>query len=284
MSDSLQMKIANLLRHAEKAATPEESAAYQSKAQALATRYSIDQQVALAAKISSERRPELIQEGIQIGPRNKRGLHPYYDLLSAIAHENNVRMTLLSDASYAWMHGYDNDVETTKALYTSLLTQMISESDAYIRSGQYKTETTYRPVRVKTTDWYSDPTYDTEYRLAPVHGKTARRSFLQAFTAKVSARLREARRQAEQDAANSHFHSDDTPLAIQAATSSTSVALAIKERTKEVSNFYAAKNPRLRTHRRSANPSSHSAHAASAGREAGARARLSAPRALSAAS
>jgi hypothetical protein len=276
MSESkLQLKIANLLRHAEKAATPEESEAYQARAQALATRYSIDMQLAAAAKINSERRPELIQEGIRIGDRGKRGLHPYYDLLQAIATENNVRMTLLSDASYAWMHGYDNDVETTKALYTSLLTQMIKESDAYIRSGAYKSETTYRAVRVKTS-WGGSYT---DWKEAPVHGKTARRSFLEAFTYKVSARLREARCQAEQDAANSHFHNQDTPLEIQAATSSESVAVAIRERTKEVANFYTAKNPRLRTHRRSST-STHSSHAASAGREAGARARLSAPKAL----
>jgi len=279
--DKLQLKIGALLRQAEKAATPEESDTYQRKAQELATRYSIDMEIAAALKIKTERRPELIQEGIRIGDRGKRGLRPYYDLLQAIASENNVKMTLLPDASYAWMHGFDNDVETTKALYTSLLVQMVKESDAYIRSGAYKTETTYREVRVKTTDWWGDPMYDTEWKLAPVHGKTARRSFLEAFTYKVSARLREAREQAEQDAAASHFHSDDTPLAIQAATSSESVALAIKERTKEVANFYKEQNPRLRTHRRSAT-STHSSHAAAAGREAGTRARLSAAKAISA--
>lgn len=281
MAQDIQAKIGSLLRLAEKASTPEESDAYQAKAQELSTRYAIDMEIARTLKDASERRPELVKEGFRIGDPGKRGMHPFFDLLQAIASENNVQLTLLQDATYSWLHGYDNDVDTTKALYTSLVTQMVHESDAYIRSGQYKTETTYREVRVKTS-WGGSYT---DWKEAPVHGKTARRSFQQAFTYKVAARLRDARRHAEQEAAAGHFHADsDTPLEILQATNSESVAVAIREKTKAVSNFLRQENPRLRTFRSSSKSSAHSSHAASAGREAGARARLSAPRALSAAS
>ena len=276
MAQDIQAKIGSLLRLAEKASTPEESDAYQAKAQELSTRYAIDMEIARTLKANSERRPELIKEGFRIGDPGKRGMHPFFDLLSAIAGENNVQLTLLQDATYSWLHGYDNDVETTKALYVSLVSQMVHESDAYIRSGAYKTETTMREVRTYNKYW---DTYEYDYKEVPVHGKTARRSFQQAFTYKVAARLREARQHAESEAAAGHFHGTDTPLEIQAATNSESVALAIREKTKAVSNFLRAENPRLRTHR-ARSSSGHSSHAASAGREAGARARLSAPRAL----
>jgi NOL1/NOP2/fmu family ribosome biogenesis protein len=273
----IQKTIAALLRQAEKASTPEESATYQQKAQELSTRYSIDMEIARTLQAASERRPELVKQGIRIGDSGKRGLHTYYDLLAAIARQNNVQMTLLQDASYAWMHGYDNDVATTEALFNSLLVQMVAESDAYMRRAEYKDELVYREVRTKDRWGYTD----SEYKLAPVHGRTARRSFQEAFTHKISARLREARLHAEQDAAAGHFHADDTPLEIQAATNSDSVAIALREITKEVSLFLKTSNPRLAKWKNTRTATGRSAHASSAGTQAGARARISSAKALS---
>lgn len=274
----IQKTIAALLRQAEKASTPEESATYQQKAQELSTRYSIDMEIARTLQAASERRPELVKQGIRIGDSGKRGLHTYYDLLAAIARQNNVQMTLLQDASYAWMHGYDNDVATTEALFNSLLVQMVAESDAYMRRAEYKDELVYREVRTKDRWGYTD----SEYKLAPVHGRTARRSFQEAFTHKISARLREARLHAEQDAATGHFHADsDTPLEIQAATNSDSVAIALREITKEVSLFLKTSNPRLAKWKNTRTATGRSAHASSAGTQAGARARISSAKALS---
>lgn len=171
-------------------------------------------------------------------------------------------------------------METTLALYTSLITQMVKESDAYLRSGAYKTETVYRA----STDRWDSRKQDyvsTPAGYYPVHGKTARRSFQEAFTSKIGSRLREARVHAEQAAANNaaHFHTDDDNAEISAITSSDSVALAIQTRREEVEIYFKKMNPRLGTARRSA-ANSHSAHAHNAGTQAGARARISAAKSI----
>lgn len=271
----IQTKIAALLRQAEKAGTAAESETYQNKAQQLSIQYGIDMEIARAADIRSTRRPHLVKEQMRIGDRGSRSLQTYIDLFVAIARANNVKVTQAYDRTYVYAHGFDNDVDTTLALYVSLVGQMVKESDAYLRAGEFKTETVYRPA----TDKWDSRKQEYVYSPAgyyPVHGKTARRSFQEAFAYKVGARLREQRIEAEAAAkarTADHFHTEDD-AAIQAATTSDSVALAIQTRREEVELFFKKMNPRLGT-ARSRSATSSSSHAHYAGTAAGARARIS---------
>jgi hypothetical protein len=285
MSDTLITRMAALLRHAEKAATPEESAAYQEKAQALATRHAIDLELARNHKDSQERKPQLTNTSLRIGERGKRGLQTYIALFGAIAHANNVKYGFSSDSTTVYPYGFDTDIEVTIALFEWLLPQMIKESDAYIRQGDYKNEIVYREVRVKTgyDNWFTGrPEYETEYRKAPVHGRTARISFQEAFANTIRARLSHARKEAEAAAkAQEQTTLNTTPDSPEdAATAvSDSVALVLVQREVAVRDYFteASKGWRKRS---TIGSSSYSSHANGAGSKAGARASLAPARAI----
>jgi hypothetical protein len=282
MSEKMQARISALLRNAEKAGTPEEAATFHAKAQELSALYSID--LELARQAGEQKNSKLVQEFFRIGPDGQRGLGTYMGLLVSIAGVNNVRITGTSDNSQAWLHGYDNDVQTTIALFNTVLAQMVKDSDAYIRSGQYKSETVYQPGRYRKPNAEEISAGYPAWRKVwedggqrPVHGKSARASFQQAYKWKIVSRLKDAATAAQESA--THFHADEDGAEVAGATSD-SVALAVRTKSKAVEMYLEAMNPGMGRGRAIRSNARYSAAASAAGTAAGARARLSASKAI----
>jgi hypothetical protein len=283
MSEKMQARISALLRNAEKAGTPEEAATFHAKAQELSALYSID--LELARQAGEQKKAKLVQEFFRVGPDGQRGLGTYMGLLVSIAAVNNVRITGTSDNSQAWLHGFDNDVQTTLALFNTVLAQMVKDSDAYIRSGAFKSETVYQPGRYRKPTKQELADGHPYYRLVwedggerPVHGKSARASFQQAYKWKIVSRLKEAATAAQETA--THFHADGDTDTLTPGHSSDSVALAIRTKSEAVEMYLEAMNPGMGRSRSLRSSARHSAVASAAGTAAGARARLSASKAI----
>jgi hypothetical protein len=304
VEDTLLTKIAALLRHAEKASTEEEAATYTKKAQALATRAQIDLEVARMHGDKNQRKPKLVQEVVEIGQRGKRGLHTYVTLYSAIAGANGVTIDIAHDSTTVYPYGFDTDIEVVNALYTSLVVQMVEASDAYLRSGDHRQETVWRPSRERYNKRTGEWDY-TEGGEKPVSGTTARISFQRSFASRIRRRLLTAKLEAEEaakaaDLSAAKLHGDITEEQEEAVLGdvaaqgfdkvrhaaarlgnlpSDSVEMVLVQRELAVRDFYK-KSSNARGSYKGGRSGSHSARASSAGRKAGDTARLSPAKAI----
>jgi hypothetical protein len=248
--DKLLTKIGGLLRQAEGTDNEHEAQAFLQAAQRLATAASIDLAVARAHDPAARTRAAPVQRKIEIGPAGKRGLKTYVALFLAIAHANDVRCDIASNATYVLAFGFVGDIDAIEALYSSLVVQMVAASDAYLKSGAHRGQTAQRVV-TQTHGWYRRRVVE-EKKLSPI---TARLNFQHAFAERIGARLAAAREEALATAA-----------AAESAPKST--ALALRDKEIEVRDFHAAES----SARGSWQPVSASAGYSSAARRAGDRA------------
>ncbi len=304
VEDTLLTKIAALLRHAEKATTEEEAATYTKKAQALATRAQIDLEVARLHGDKDQRKPQLVQQSVEIGQRGKRGLHTFVALYSAIAGANGVTIDIAHNSTTVYPYGFDTDIEVVNALYTSLVVQMVEASNAYLRSGDHRQETVWREGRERynrrTGEWDYTPSGE-----KPVSGTTARISFQNSFAGRIRMRLLTAKLEAESaakaaDLSAAKLHGDITEEQEQEALGdiaahgfdkvrhaaarmgnlpSDSVEMVLVQRQVAVRDFYK-KNSRARGSYKGGSGGGYSSRASSAGRKAGDSARLSPAKAI----
>lgn len=177
-------RIAALLRKAEATDNEHEADAFLQAAQRLATATSIDLAVARAHTAATERRAVPTQRTIDIGEAGKRGLRTYVQLFLAISHPNDVKCDIAHNSARVFAFGFDTDIDTVQALYSSLVVQMVRACDTYLRSGEHQADLTYRRV------WDGRRIV---VETKPVHGTTARINFQQAFATRIGARLGEAR-------------------------------------------------------------------------------------------
>ncbi len=215
VDDGTLARLAKLLRQAERASNEHERAAFLSKAQALATRHSVALAVARAHTAKEEGREEPVAENYRIGERGKKGLARYVRLLLNIAHANDVRCTISHDSTALTMHGFPSDIAVTKAIYESLLVQMVADCERHLGSG----------VRDERTAWDSSRR---RYVARPVATITARLAFYEAYAWRIGERLDEAR-QATLAAAGA----DAT------AEASSETALAVRQKELDVHDFFA---------------------------------------------
>ena len=152
--DKLLTRIAGLLRQAENTDNEHEAETFMQAAQRLATSASIDLAVARAHDPAARRKTTPITRQVAIGETGKRGLRTYVQLFVAIARANDVTVDVAGNNTFVLAYGYEADIDTCEALYTSLLIQMVAASDGYLRSGDYRGETSARVVR-KGTGWRS---------------------------------------------------------------------------------------------------------------------------------
>jgi len=167
--DGMPTKIGKMLRHAERASTEAERDAFFAKAQELASIHSIELAVARAAHEAGEASPTPTFEPVRLGHRGGQSNVRYIDLMLAIARANDLRCTIRGDNTGVTLYGFQGDIDATKALYVSLVVQMVADADAYIRSGAHR----------------------------PVHGRTARAAFYAGWTSRIEHRLQQARWAAE---------------------------------------------------------------------------------------
>lgn len=257
MSDTLE-KIALLLRKAESTNSPQEAEALIAGAQRLATIASVSLEVARRYVPPSERKEVPTTLQIHIGPAGKKGLGTYVSLYLAIAHVNDLKCNIAHNSTYVVAFGYPSDIDNTNALYVSIVVQMIRESDAFLRSGAYKTEQVWS---------------DSKWRMVTVHGHTARISFQSAYAFRIGNRLAEARRQAIQEVQEA-----SNPEYVGSADAD-SVALVLKTKAESVANHYATHST-ARGSWRGSSAATTSASSRSAGYNAANRASLAPARAL----
>ncbi|WP_032407982.1 DUF2786 domain-containing protein [Rhodococcoides fascians] len=219
-SDKMLTRIGGLLRQAESTDNPHEAEAFMEAAQRLATSASVDLAVARSHSASRERQATPTQKVIPIGEPGKRGLKTYVQLFVAIAHANDVQCDVARSSTQVFAYGFDSDIETTEALYSSLLIQMVRASDAYIKSGAYKSETAIRTVtEVKNRRRY------TRREEVPVAAVTARLNFQTAFASRIGQRLAEVKK-------------DTEAKAIAQETSGAGTALVLRDKEIELRDYY----------------------------------------------
>ncbi|WP_435769926.1 TIGR04338 family metallohydrolase [Nocardioides sp. SYSU DS0651] len=223
--DRTLLRIGRLLRQAERTTNQAERDAFFAKAQALATRHQIALAVARASASAEERREDPTWETVLIGESGKRSLARYVRLVLEIARANDVRVAIYTSNTRVTLYGFPSDIAVVKALYASLVTQMVADADAHLRSGAHKHDT-----RLVWDDrrraWLQKP----------VHGSTARAAFYEAWADHVGERLQSARdetRRAAIRADTSAEGPDDSGAA------PTSTELAIRAREVEVVDYFA---------------------------------------------
>ncbi|WP_310399894.1 DUF2786 domain-containing protein [Nocardia kruczakiae] len=257
--DKLLTRIGGLLRQAESTDNEHEAEAFMAAAQRLATRSSIDLAVARAHIAGRERRPTPMQKVVAIGEAGKKGLRTYVQLFVAIAAANDVRCDVTRTSTQVYAYGFDTDIATCEALYTSLLVQMVRASDHYIKSGAYKSATVEKIV--VETRWGRK----VQRRIqAPVAAVTARLNFQMAFADRIGRRLAQVKADVEAEAVGA-----DTTAAESAGT-----ALALRNKDLELTDFYSRTSEARGTWRGPQESTGYSPAARRAGDRAGRTARL----------
>lgn len=260
--DKMLTRIGGLLRQAESTENEHEAEAFMAAAQRLATRSSIDLAVARSHVASRERRPVPVQRVIPIGEPGKKGLRTYVQLFVAIASANDVRCDVARTSTQVYAYGFDTDIDTCEALYTSLLVQMVRASDQYIKSGAYKAGTVEKVVT--ETRWGRRVQRRVQ---APVAAVTARLNFQMAFAARIGRRLAEVKTEVEKEAVQA-----DATAAI--ASASTETALVLRNKEIELVDFYKKTSEARGTWRGPEASAGYSSAARRAGDRAGRAARL----------
>ena len=185
--DKMLARIAALLRQAEGTDNQHEADAFMAAAQRLATATSIDLAVARAHSDKRTKAQAPVQRTVTIGNAGSRGLRTYVQLFTVIAHANDVKCDVASNSTFVYAYGFAEDIDSTHALYASLVVQMVKASDAYLATGAHR----------------------------PTPTITARINFQLAFGARIGQRLGEAREQATQDAERAQDDRPGTAIALR---------------------------------------------------------------------
>ncbi|MFT3661205.1 MAG: DUF2786 domain-containing protein [Gordonia sp. (in: high G+C Gram-positive bacteria)] len=262
--DKLLTRIAGLLRQAEGTDNEHEAEAFLAAAQRLATAASIDLAVARDHDPALKSRAAPITRQITVGAAGKRGLRTYVQLFVHIGRANDLTVDVASNSTYVIAYGFASDIDAVEALYASLVVQMVAASDAYLKSGAYRSETAQRVV--VTGDGPRRRRVVEEKTLSPI---TARLNFQSAFAERIGARLMRAR-----DEQRRHAMREEAP------GGSSSTALALRHKAVEVADFHRAESKARGTWRPSRASAGYSSAARKAGDTAGRRAKIGVDRPL----
>jgi hypothetical protein len=269
-------RLAGILAKAENTDNEAERDAYMEMAQKLSTLYSIGLATARAHAANRNQAAKPTNRRIPIGERGKRGLANYVQLMIEISRANNVEITIAHNSTFVYLWGFEEDIELTERLYGSLLQQMVAASEAWLKTGEYKTEEMRRLV-TKRDMWGS--TYK-DWDWAPVPKTTARTNFQKAFAGRIGARLREAEREARMEA----IHEDAAPRPGEPDNrdpEQPGTALVLAEKKKTVQDYFKQNSNARGTWKGSRNNGSGTVSSArNAGRSAADSARLSSPTAI----
>ncbi len=187
MTDKMLARIAALLRQAEGTDNAHEAEAFMAAAQRLATATSIDLAVARSHAAIRTKAQAPVQRTITIGNAGARGLRTYVQLFAVIAAANDVKVDVASNSTFVYAYGFPEDIDTSHALYASLVMQMVRASEAYLASGAHR----------------------------PTPTITARLNFQVAFGARIGQRLAQAREDATREVQRAPASRPGTALALR---------------------------------------------------------------------
>lgn len=187
MSDKMLARIAALLRQAEGTDNAHEAEAFMAAAQRLATATSIDLAVARSHAATRTAAQAPVQRTITIGNAGTKGLRTYVQLFAVIASANDVKVDVASNSTFVYAYGFPEDIDTSHALYASLVMQMVRASETYLASGAHR----------------------------PTPTITARLNFQLAFGARIGQRLSQARDEATAEMQSSSASRPGTALALR---------------------------------------------------------------------
>ncbi|TIC87471.1 TIGR04338 family metallohydrolase [Nocardioides sp. GY 10113] len=227
VDDGTLARIAKLLRQAEGTHNEHEREAFLAKAQGMATKASIALALARAHTARQERRDQPVAESYRIGEPGKRGLARYVRLLLNVAHTNDLRCTISHDSTAVTLYGFAADIEVTKALYESLLVQMVTDCERFLASGKREVVRSWNARRRR-------------WETKPVATITARLAFYEAYAMRIHQRL-DAARKAEIAAASAQERASTASDATSPASAPTSseTALALREKELAVHDYFA---------------------------------------------
>jgi hypothetical protein len=275
MADRMLDKLAKILAQAENASTPEEAATYMKKAQSLATLGSIDLAVARQHTAKKEQREQPTHKHITIGQPRKNNNARLVNLFIAIADNNDVKVNIAMNSTFVIAFGMPSDIEVVEVLYASLLYQMTESANTWLKTGEYKQEKVLRQV-TKRDAW---GTYkDLEER--SMDGRTARANFYDAFTQRISSRLREAHWEALEAAKGNVYTLPTTGENGVEYEIEVTAELVLFDKKKEVGAYYEQASTAKGSWKGASRTTNFSSTARTAGDNAGRSARLSSAKAI----
>ena len=256
MSDIIE-KIGKMLVLAERASTEEEADAFFKKAQALASNYSVNLEIARQSVVNKELRETPTFKRIEIAEPGTQLRAVFCELFMAVGRAQDLKFTIAQNSTFVNAYGFPSDIRITEAIYAHVVGQMIEEAKKFIAKGEWRGETN----RV----WD-----DREWRYVEkkVNARVVKRQFYEGFTARIGQRLSEAKREVEKELADAKHNlgpGDDGSV-------STEVVLVRKR--DEVNDFYSSKTGHIRGSWKGNTNTYTSAAGLRGGREAGNRARL----------
>lgn len=213
-------QIGKMLIQAERTDNEAEQNIFFEKAQKLASKYSVELEVARQAVTDKELREQPISKRIPIGDSGKPLNAVFCRLFMNIGEAQDLKFNIAHNSTYVIAFGFPSDIRIAEAMYAHVSVQMVEEANRFIKSGTWRGDTTYD--------------YNTG-RHKPVHARVARRCFYEAFSSRVGSRLRQAKRQQETEMAEQQVVVTNE----EGVEESTSTALVLKGKSVEVSDFYS---------------------------------------------
>lgn len=213
MSD-ITARIGALLSKAEGTTNDIERDTYIAKAQELATKYAIDMEAARLAAGGEARRDKPVAERVTLFDWHDRSQTRAFfaSLYMAIGKANSLRFLVDRESRYVVAHGFKSDIDITTQMYNSLSLQMVSASERYIKTDDWKDRSGF---------------FDRQGEWRLMTARTARRSFYLGFADTISKRCIEAQRNMMKEEVN-----------VNGTT--TTGALVLADRRSEVDKFYAS--------------------------------------------
>ena len=222
-------KIAKLLALAEAAGSTAEAEAAFGKAQALASKYSVDLEVARQSLAPKERQTPITRV-ITVGEKGKHANANLIHLFLGVGRANDVEILIAHNSTYVRCFGMPSDIDAAEALWASLAVTMTRFGDELVRDKG-------AAWRTETASVWNDT--DFCYQEKRITGQAARKSFCTAFTGRIGERLMDARDASIRQADAEHFHRDADGAAaqIEGSTLPSSMALVLKSKKEEVVSY-----------------------------------------------
>jgi len=221
-------RIAKLLALAEAAGTTAEAEAAFSKAQELASKSSIDLEVARQA-LAPKRRETPVTRVVTVGEKGRHANASLIKLFLEVGRSNDLEVLIAHNSTYVRLFGMPSDIDAAEAIWASLAVAMTRFGDELVRDkgAAWRAET----VRVGFDHDRHEPV------VKRVTGQSARRSFAEGFIQRIGERLMDARAAAIRDA-DDHFHNDAAVAGeIPGSTLPSSMALVLRNKKEEVESF-----------------------------------------------